>query len=232
MSPMRLELVNLRKRFGDTEVLDDISLTVQQGEFVSILGPSGAGKSTILQLLIGATAPDAGEMLMDGQPIAPTRHRFAFMPQGDALMPWRRILDNATLGLEVQGLSRKAARARASTARRSRRSACDWLAGPDGSPASGSAAPCDESLAVGPVRAADPPWSPGFPRDGASATTWKMACTPSPSRRTSRAPASFRACRRRGSSPGGGSSTRSSSQEVPPADPPGKRPGGWPASGG
>jgi ABC-type nitrate/sulfonate/bicarbonate transport system ATPase subunit len=112
MSPMRLELVNLCKRFGDTEVLDDISLTVQQGEFVSILGPSGAGKSTILQLLIGATAPDAGEMLMDGQPIAPTRHRFAFMPQGDALMPWRRILDNATLGLEVQGLSRKAARAR------------------------------------------------------------------------------------------------------------------------
>ncbi|MBB4050636.1 ABC-type nitrate/sulfonate/bicarbonate transport system ATPase subunit [Devosia subaequoris] len=112
MSPLRLELVNLRKRFGATEVLDDISLTVPRGEFVSILGPSGAGKSTILQLLTGATAPDAGEMLMDGQPLARDRHCFAFMPQGDALMPWRRMLDNATLGLEVQGVGRKAARAR------------------------------------------------------------------------------------------------------------------------
>ena len=112
MSPMRLELVNLRKRFGATEVLDDISLTVPRGEFVSILGPSGAGKSTILQLLTGATAPDAGEMLMDGQPLARDRHCFAFMPQGDALMPWRRMLDNATLGLEVQGVGRQAARAR------------------------------------------------------------------------------------------------------------------------
>ena len=112
MSQARLDLKNLRKGFGPTHVLADISLTVQPGEFVSILGPSGAGKSTILQLLTGATAPDAGQMRLDGQPLTPSRHRFAFMPQGDALMPWRRIIDNTTLGLEVQGLSRQAARAR------------------------------------------------------------------------------------------------------------------------
>ena len=101
MSQARLDLKNLRKGFGPTHVLADISLTVQPGEFVSILGPSGAGKSTILQLLTGATAPDAGQMRLDGQPLTPSRHRFAFMPQGDALMPWRRIIDNTTLGPRV-----------------------------------------------------------------------------------------------------------------------------------
>ncbi|WP_108396340.1 ABC transporter ATP-binding protein [Devosia submarina] len=112
MSPARLELVGLRKSFGATEVLADISLSVQPGEFVSILGPSGAGKSTILQLLTGATRLDSGRMLLDGTPLSSAQHRFAFMPQGDALMPWRRIIDNTTLGLEVQGMSRKAARAK------------------------------------------------------------------------------------------------------------------------
>ncbi|HWV21356.1 MAG TPA: ABC transporter ATP-binding protein [Devosia sp.] len=112
MSPARLELKSLRKSFGPTDVLGDIDLSVQPGEFVSILGPSGAGKSTILHLLTGTSTPDAGHMLFDGQPLTPAQHRFAFMPQGDALMPWRRIIDNATLGLEVQGLGRQAARAR------------------------------------------------------------------------------------------------------------------------
>jgi ABC-type nitrate/sulfonate/bicarbonate transport system ATPase subunit len=112
MSPARLELVKLRKSFGATEVLADINLSVQPGEFVSILGPSGAGKSTILQLLTGASKPDSGHMLLDGAPLSPAQHRFAFMPQGDALLPWRRIIDNTILGLEVQGMSRRAARAR------------------------------------------------------------------------------------------------------------------------
>ena len=111
MSRPRLELRSLSKSFGATGVLAGIDLSVGAGEFVSILGPSGAGKSTILQLLTGAIAPDAGEMLFDGAPLKPRSHPFAFMPQRDALMPWRRIIDNTTLGLEVAGASRKAARA-------------------------------------------------------------------------------------------------------------------------
>lgn len=112
MSVLRLELKGVSRRFGDLPVLADISLSVRPGEFVSILGPSGAGKSTILQLLTGALSPDGGEMLCDGAPLDAARHRFAFMPQRDALMPWRRIIDNAALGLEVGGMSRKAARAK------------------------------------------------------------------------------------------------------------------------
>lgn len=108
----RLQLRDVRKSFGATEVLDAVSLNVRQGEFVSILGPSGAGKSTIFQLLIGGVVPDGGTIHFDGEPLRPDAGRFAFMPQRDALMPWRRIIDNVTLGLEVQGLTRQAARAK------------------------------------------------------------------------------------------------------------------------
>ncbi|RWN27711.1 MAG: ABC transporter ATP-binding protein [Mesorhizobium sp.] len=107
----RLELRYVRKAFGGLDVLADISLSVGAGEFVSILGPSGAGKSTLFQLLTGAEHGE-GEMLFDGAPLDDHGRHFAFMPQRDALMPWRRILDNATLGLEVQGMRRQAARAR------------------------------------------------------------------------------------------------------------------------
>lgn len=104
-----LELQSLCLALGGRPVLRDITLHLARGEFVSILGPSGAGKSTLLRLLIGAETADAGTIRLDGKPLQ--GRPFAFMPQHDALMPWRRILDNATLGLEVRGLSRSAARA-------------------------------------------------------------------------------------------------------------------------
>ncbi|MFK4813040.1 ABC transporter ATP-binding protein [Devosia sp. ZW T5_3] len=112
MSAARLELRNLHKRFGGLDVLADISLSVQPGEFVSILGPSGAGKSTIFKLLTGGLRPDGGAIFFDGAALAEETQPFAFMPQRDALMPWRRIIDNTTLGLEVQGMARQQARQR------------------------------------------------------------------------------------------------------------------------
>ncbi len=110
MNAARLELRSVSKRFGALQVLADVSLFVRPGEFVSILGPSGAGKSTILKMLTGALRHHAGDILCDGDPLESGNHRFAFMPQRDALMPWRRVIDNATLGLEVQGMTREAAR--------------------------------------------------------------------------------------------------------------------------
>ncbi len=109
MTP-KLQLDNIHKAFGATRVLDGISLTVGEGEFVSILGPSGAGKSTLFQMLIGGVRADSGSIRCDGRSLGPEAGRFAFMPQRDALMPWRRILGNVTLGLEVQGMGRKPAR--------------------------------------------------------------------------------------------------------------------------
>ena len=113
MSDTRLELSDIRKSFDGMSVLGGISLQVQRGEFVSILGPSGAGKSTLFRVLTGGAAPDGGEIHFDGATLGDFSP-FAFMPQRDALMPWRRIIDNATLGLEVQGLSHSAARSRVS----------------------------------------------------------------------------------------------------------------------
>ncbi|QXT38944.1 ABC transporter ATP-binding protein [Gymnodinialimonas ceratoperidinii] len=108
-----LEMRNVGVTLGQTRVLEDISLHVAEGEFVSILGPSGAGKSTIFRLLTGALCHDSGTITCKGRPIEEMDRGFAFMPQRDALMPWRRIIDNVTLGLEIQGVSRREARARA-----------------------------------------------------------------------------------------------------------------------
>jgi len=112
MSAARLELNGIAKAFGDLQVLGDVSLSVGKGEFVSVLGPSGSGKSTIFKLLTGALRPDAGAICFDGAPLESNRRPFAFMPQRDALMDWRKIIDNTTLGLEVQGIGRMAARRR------------------------------------------------------------------------------------------------------------------------
>lgn len=101
-----LNLADIGVNLGGQPVLDSLSLHVEQGEFVSILGPSGAGKSTLFRLLTGAVKADRGVILVDGQPLTSDMRPFAFMPQRDALMPWRRMLDNITLGLEVQGMSR------------------------------------------------------------------------------------------------------------------------------
>jgi ABC-type nitrate/sulfonate/bicarbonate transport system ATPase subunit len=107
-----LSVRDVALRLGDTAVLAGVSLHVEAGEFVSILGPSGAGKSTLFRLMLGELVPDRGAITLDGRALDHRDRPFAVMPQRDALMPWRRIIDNVTLGLEVQGLSRRAARAR------------------------------------------------------------------------------------------------------------------------
>ena len=105
-----LSLRNIGKSFDSLGVLKDLTLDVRPGEFVSILGPSGAGKSTLFQILTGAFTQDEGAIQFDGLPMTDTADKFAFMPQRDALMPWRTIINNAILGLEVQGMPRRQAR--------------------------------------------------------------------------------------------------------------------------
>ena len=109
---MKLAVRDLHVSFGELEVVRDLSLGAREGELVSILGPSGSGKSTTFSVLTGQTTARAGEVLVDGVPLAGRADAFAYMPQKDALLPWRRIMDNLTLGLEVQGVRRRDARAR------------------------------------------------------------------------------------------------------------------------
>jgi ABC-type nitrate/sulfonate/bicarbonate transport system ATPase subunit len=107
-----LTLQDISLSFGETPVLDGVSLHIEPGEFVSILGPSGCGKSSLFRLLTGALRPDSGRITLAAKPLEQGSRTFAFMPQRDALLPWARILDNMTLGLEVQGMTREAARAK------------------------------------------------------------------------------------------------------------------------
>ena len=114
MSTPAIEVRGLSKAFDDLQVLDDLSLHVERGEFVSILGPSGCGKSTILAVLNGTESADGGELLLDGQPLDRSANPFAWMPQRDVLFPWRTVEQNVALGGEVAGgLSKRAAREQA-----------------------------------------------------------------------------------------------------------------------
>jgi ABC-type nitrate/sulfonate/bicarbonate transport system ATPase subunit len=105
--PARLELRQLHKShrgdLGPLPVLAGIDLVAHEGEFVSVIGPSGCGKSTLLEVTAGLRAPDQGEVLVDG--VASAGAKCAYMPQKDLLFPWRRVIDNVTLGLEVAGVS-------------------------------------------------------------------------------------------------------------------------------
>lgn len=119
--PPKLELRGLCKTFYDGAVplpaLADISLAIQPGEFVTLIGPSGSGKSTLFNLIVGLSAPDAGEILFDGQPVGSGGRPSpaAYMPQRDLLLPWRTVLDNVVLPMEVAGRPAAAARQHART---------------------------------------------------------------------------------------------------------------------
>ena len=93
--------------------LEGINVEAGAGEFVSIVGPSGCGKSTLFNILAGLIEPTSGRVLLDGNPADKLLGTFGYMPQKDLLMPWRTVLKNTTLGLEIAGLSRRAARERA-----------------------------------------------------------------------------------------------------------------------
>ncbi|WP_375456904.1 ABC transporter ATP-binding protein [uncultured Methylobacterium sp.] len=115
-----LQLVNVWKRFGagaqQTVAVRQLDLAIQLGEFVTLIGPSGCGKSTLFNMIAGLLPPDPdGSILFDGKPQRDgcLLGKVSFMPQRDLLFPWRTVLDNATLALEVDGVSRREARRRA-----------------------------------------------------------------------------------------------------------------------
>lgn len=94
-------------------VLDGIDLDVMEGEFVSIVGPSGCGKTTLLNVIAGLEDQDKGKIKLKGIPFDKRLGRIGYMQQKDLLFPWRTVLDNTILGLEIKGVSRSEARQRA-----------------------------------------------------------------------------------------------------------------------
>src|SRR5271170_4190944 len=113
-----LEVNHVRRTFprgGGEEllVLDDVNLTLKDGEIVGLLGRSGSGKSTLLRLIAGLARPQGGSLTYMGAPIEGPAQGVAMVFQGFALFPWLTVLENVQLGLEALGLPAKDIRARA-----------------------------------------------------------------------------------------------------------------------
>jgi NitT/TauT family transport system ATP-binding protein len=110
-SSTHLEFLGLEKTYatrdGPVKALDAVTFTVRRGEFVSIVGPSGCGKSTLLKIILGVRPFSGGEVRLGGHLISGPQIGAGMVFQTAALPPWRRVLDNVLLPIEVQGLSRK-----------------------------------------------------------------------------------------------------------------------------
>jgi len=109
-----LSLRGVTKRFhgaaGPVTAVQDIDLEVRHGEFICLVGPSGCGKSTLLNLVAGLDQADAGEILLDGEPVrTPGRDRMVMFQQ-DALFPWLDVLENVLFGLRLKPNLRDAER--------------------------------------------------------------------------------------------------------------------------
>ncbi|TPH23105.1 ABC transporter ATP-binding protein [Brevibacillus laterosporus] len=89
------------------EVLQQISLEVKKGEFVSLIGPSGSGKSTLFHIIGGLLSPIHGSITIEGKQVTGETGHISYMPQSSSLLPWRTIEENVGLALEIEGVSRK-----------------------------------------------------------------------------------------------------------------------------
>ena len=106
-----LALTGLTRRYGAFTAVQDVSLSVASGQFLTLLGPSGSGKTTILMMVAGFTEPSAGSILLDGRDITalpPERRDFGMVFQGYALFPHMTVAENVSFPLRVRGLARAA----------------------------------------------------------------------------------------------------------------------------
>lgn len=100
-------------RGATVRVLDDVSFSVERGEFLVIVGPSGCGKSTLLRIIQGLEESNGGTITLAGQPLSGPSSDRGFVFQQDSLYPWRSVLQNVILGLEIMGKPRSEAIERA-----------------------------------------------------------------------------------------------------------------------
>lgn len=112
-----IEIKNISKTYCKNgtrfTALRETSVTIEQGKFACIIGPSGCGKSTLFNIIAGLVPPSTGDIIVNGESIIGKTGYVGYMLQKDMLLPWRTILDNVILGMEVRGVSKKEARERA-----------------------------------------------------------------------------------------------------------------------
>ena len=105
MSRKILTIKDVSKKYqaknGEIEALKNITFSVNEGEFISIIGPSGCGKSTILSIIAGLEEKSSGKVILDGEEISSVSNKIGYMLQKDSLLEWRTIYKNVILGLEI-----------------------------------------------------------------------------------------------------------------------------------
>ena len=103
-----LEFKNVSFKYDedDYKMLENLSFTVDEGDFISIIGKSGCGKSTVFRLINGLEKAEKGEILVNGISIEKQKNYSAYMPQKDLLFPWRTIEQNICLSMEIQKRSK------------------------------------------------------------------------------------------------------------------------------
>ena len=102
MSRNKIEVNHLTHRYGDLLVLDDVSFTIKEGEFVCVVGPTGCGKTTFLNLLTRLIVPTSGEILIDGGAADPKKHNISFAFQERSAYPWLSVEDNIQFGMKIK----------------------------------------------------------------------------------------------------------------------------------
>jgi NitT/TauT family transport system ATP-binding protein len=104
----KVEIRGVTKVFADSATcvtaLDDVSLTIDRGEFFCLLGDSGCGKSTLLEMLAGFERPTSGSVCVDGQVVNGPTHKTGVVFQGSSLLPWLDARDNISIGLSIRGV--------------------------------------------------------------------------------------------------------------------------------
>ena len=108
-----LRAEHIKKSYSDKDVLEDISITLNEGELVSILGVSGVGKTTLFNVLSGIVEPNEGRVVLGGEDITGQRGKLSYMLQKDLLLPHKTVVDNVALPLTLSGVSKKEAREKA-----------------------------------------------------------------------------------------------------------------------
>lgn len=109
---MKLEIKNINAAYGDNQVLQDINIYMNDGEFISLVGTSGVGKTTLFNIIAGLITPHDGDILLDGENITGKTGFVGYMLQKDMLLPYKTVIDNIALPIVIGKENKKSARQR------------------------------------------------------------------------------------------------------------------------